>query len=133
MELQKEEIFDGTLSQEMLNNINITEQDTKSWPSMVQDLYTLVEYECNKRNGQVKPIDIFLSLTHFLGGKHVYIPKADRVRKQIRNMQIYAEFDGKNIQYLVRKYKLVEQQIYRIISQQRALEIKKRQEEMGAF
>lgn len=61
------------------------------------------------------------------GGQLIYFPKNQGGELDERDKQIYAEFDGKNHQELVRKYNLAVQRIYKIVKAAAAHEMANRQ------
>mgnify|MGYP001588355692 CR=1 FL=1 len=55
------------------------------------------------------------------GGRAFYLPSNYRLDLALRDARIYAEFSGGNIRNLAENYQLTRQQIYSIITAQRAL------------
>ncbi|AKO30289.1 transcriptional regulator [[Haemophilus] ducreyi] len=62
-----------------------------------------------------------LTISHYLGGRAIYLPRGDRLKEALRDYAIYDEFDGKNVQQLSERYGLCVPQIYAIIRKQRKL------------
>lgn len=113
------ELFRDDLTPDMIDKIDISDMDKGSWPTIVLDLHSLIVYEME--NG-ASPLNMTLAITGYLGGMQVYIPKADKVRKELRNIEIYKKFNGRNHQQLAKEFNLAAQHIYRIIAKMRDLE-----------
>lgn len=61
-------------------------------------------------------------------GSQLYIPFSAATERAFLHAQIFAEFDGKNIDALARKYETSIQNIYRIIKRQREIKRIEREE-----
>jgi Mor family transcriptional regulator len=66
------------------------------------------------------------------GGTSVYIPKPDSLERYDRDLQIWAEFDGRNQIDLARKYRVSLVWIYAICKRMRALDVDRRQGKLFA-
>lgn len=127
LELEQDELFECKLSPGLLDHIDVSDMDKSAWPAIVSELHSLIEHKLNTTSGDVNSLDMTLAITDYLGGMQVYIPKADHVRKQLRNIEIYQKFNGKNVHQLTKEYNLAEQHIYRILAKMRKQETAKRQ------
>lgn len=124
----QDELFDTELTPDMLDKIDTSNMDQDSWPAIILDLHSLIEHEMKSKD--VSSLSMMLAITGYLGGMQVYIPKADKVRQELRNIEMYQKFDGKNIHQLAKEYGLAEQHIYRIIAKMRKIEHDQRQPQL---
>lgn len=62
-------------------------------------------------------------VTDVYQGCLLYIPIEKNTRAQMRNHQMYAEFDGTNTKELARKYECSMAHVYRVIKRHRALQL----------
>jgi len=60
-----------------------------------------------------------LALAELMGGKNWYFPNAATLREELRDIEIYRRFNGRNIEALAHEYRVTLRQMYRIISRQR--------------
>ncbi|MGL4224966.1 MAG: Mor transcription activator family protein [Vibrio sp.] len=128
------DMFSDSFSPNILDNVNqaMEGEESKVWPSIVVDLFKIVklEYQHHGIDDVKAPLTTTLALIDYLGGMQVYVPKGERLRKHIRNMEIYYRFNGRNIRELSRQYEQTEQNIYRIIAEQKRLHIKRKQPDL---
>jgi len=68
-----------------------------------------------------------LALAELMGGKSWYFPNAADMREELRDIEIYRRFNGRNLEALAREYRVTLRQMYRIITKQRAAENARRQ------
>ena len=61
-------------------------------------------------------LDVFLSLSELCGGQDLYVPKIESLRREGRDREIRARFDGGNYRILARQFRLSERQIRTIIN-----------------
>ena len=83
--------------------MNITEDD------IPYNLHYLVE---------VIGVENFLQVCKGYGGTSIYIPVYDRVTLRERDRSIVADYNGKNMNYLRKKYSISNQQIKRILAKE---------------
>ncbi|WP_123769347.1 Mor transcription activator family protein [Vulcaniibacterium tengchongense] len=69
--------------------------------------------------------DGVLALAEYFGARMWYLPRGDRLRTALRDAEIYRQAKRGNIRQLADEHRLSEQQVYRIIRQQRALHLNK--------
>ena len=65
---------------------------------------------------------VVLAMADYMGGRALYLPRGHALKTALRHAQIYREFTGNNIPWLVRRYKISEQMVYNIIRRQRAIQ-----------
>jgi len=68
-----------------------------------------------------------LALAELMGGDNWYFPNAAELREELRDIEIYRRFNGRNIEALAREYRVTLRQMYRIITKQRAAANARRQ------
>ncbi|MGA7438601.1 MAG: Mor transcription activator family protein [Luteibacter sp.] len=73
-----------------------------------------------------------LALSTWMGGRQIYIPNGERVRRAIRDRIIYLEYNGRNKGTLATRYRLTERAVERIAAEQRAIHVRKIQPDMFA-
>ncbi len=61
-------------------------------------------------------MDVFLALTDLCGGQCLYIPKPESLRRDGRDREIRARFNGGNYRALASQFRLSERQIRKIIN-----------------
>ena len=91
------------------------------------EVFTLIDWineltlddldEKNKEVAKIIGIDNLLLLCEYFGGTRIYINKLDNVTAILRNRKIKEEYNGYNLQQMVRKYNLSEIQIQRILNE----------------
>ena len=105
----------------------------KAWNSVLVELIALVKAEL-KRQGvddQEKMVEkIILAISHYMGGRAIYLPNGNRIKVALRDYAIYDEFNGKNLKQLSQRYGLSEPHIYDIIRKQRSIIKKRHQPEL---
>ena len=102
----------------------------KRWPTNLQSLALLIEPELNKakvNESQLIGESITLAIGHYFGGRDVYIPTDQRLKAALRDIQIWQEYRGNNVEALAIKFDLTERRIAEIIQHQRAVETQRRQ------
>lgn len=102
------------------------------WPSLLVEVIDVMQAELIRQKFEEDSAKLTASklvgvMAHYFGGKSFYLPAGDKIKEALRDVQIYAEFDGKNIPELIRKYRLSQTTIYAILRQQRALHRKRHQ------
>lgn len=101
--------------------------DSKIWPSFLAELVDILadhmetsqDVQPDKAVNEAKKIIIVIA--HHLGGRNIYLPRDDKLRRAIRDTAIYRAFDGQNHRELAQKSNLTTAQIYNIINRQRRL------------
>lgn len=102
----------------------------KRWPSNLQSLALLIEAELTKakiNEPRMVGEAITLAIGHYFGGRDVYIPTDQRLKAALRDIQIWQEFNGYNMESLAIKFGLTQRRVAEIIHQQRSAEIQRRQ------
>ncbi|WP_087022458.1 Mor transcription activator family protein [Thaumasiovibrio subtropicus] len=129
----QQEIFTESTSElhDLLDHLEHIAPDALQhrWPSSLQSIAELFRFEL-ERSGVTDPHianKLVLSLGHYLGGRDIYIPNGNILKTAVRNIQIWRDFNGRNIEALAVQYQLSERQITSILKEQRTAEVKRRQ------
>lgn len=107
--------------------------DPRSWPTLLAELVDVIFDYLNgldildSDKSLTLAQDLVIVISHHLGGRSIYLPRDDRLRRAVRDAVIYRSFDGSNHLDLARKTGLTTTQIYNIISRQRRLRYDKKQ------
>ncbi|MEI8642759.1 Mor transcription activator family protein [Pseudoalteromonas sp. Hal040] len=131
---QQKELFGSNVEELQACLSKLTPEDAaevrKRWPSNLQSLALLIEAELNKAhvsNAQLVGESITMAIGHYFGGRDVYIPTDQRLKAALRDIQIWQEFNGQNIEALAIKFGLTQRRVAEVIQQQRGIEIHRRQ------
>jgi len=111
-------------------------EDSCNWPSLLAELIDVVAdyfeglslFDSNRTMNMAQ--DVILRISHYLGGRAVYLPKDEKLRKAIRDRFIYRAFDGTNHLVLAKKSGLTSAMVYNIIAKQRKLKDNRLQMEL---
>jgi len=100
------------------------------WPSTLQSLSALMQVTLKKHgisNADRISEDLATGLSIYFGGRDMYIPNGESLKKALRDIKIWREFRGNNLEQLSRDYGLTERRISEIIAEQRAVLIARKQ------
>lgn len=101
--------------------------DPGSWPALLAELVDVVADHIETReklNPEVatdKAQDLIMVIAHHLGGRAVYLPRNDKLKRAVRDSSIFRAFNGTNHLELAKKTGLTIGRIYVIIEAQRRL------------
>ena len=102
--------------------------ETRCWPTLLAELVDVVADHMQTREqldpetAIVKAQDVVLAISHYLGGRAVYLPRDDKLKRAIRDNSIYRAWKaGATHADIARKMGLTTARIYSIISNQRQL------------
>lgn len=102
------------------------------WAPLLVDLLRVFEAR-NKRQGMTpeagyaQAVDSVLLIAEYFGGRVVYLPKGDRLRKALVHAEIWRKFTGKNVPELAQEFELTEIYVYQVLGTQRKLHLRKLQ------
>ena len=65
---------------------------------------------------EVLGLDGFLPLVDLCGGQSLYIPKGETLRRDGRDREIRARYNGTNARQLAREFHMTERHVYKIVS-----------------
>jgi len=106
-------------------------EDEHRWPEAMRQIYDILKYELRDTD-----LDSAIALSQLsaicdaFGGMQFYLPRGQRLAKELKHFKIWDEFNGNNVQELAQKYKLSMQQVYRVIAKMRQHETNKRQPQL---
>lgn len=136
---QQVDLFDDDheMIGQLFDNLDKIPEDeiAHKWPKMLLEIVDVIEAEL-LRQGYEKPKAQRIApklagvLAHYFGGQSFYLPTGNALKDFLRNVMIYKEFKGNNVQELIRKYNLSESHIYAIIREQMRLQRKRHQPEL---
>ncbi|MGS0725002.1 Mor transcription activator family protein [Shewanella sp. 0m-11] len=67
------------------------------------------------------------TISTYLGGRDIYIPNGECLNDALRDIPIWREFKGNNLEQLSRDYGLTERRVSQIIAEQRAAFVARKQ------
>lgn len=119
---------------DQLNDIPTSELQSR-WPQLLADIVDLFHAEL-MRQGYDEPkarlaaSKLVVALSHYYGGRAVYLPTGDTLKAALRDNQLFIEWSLESkgdIDVLAKKYGLTNSTVYAIIRQQLALHRKRHQ------
>jgi Mor family transcriptional regulator len=102
----------------------------KRWPSTLQSLCELMRITLegnNVPNSVAVSEALATTLSTYLGGRDMYIPNGERLKDALRDIRIWRQFKGNNLEQLAREYGLTERRVSQIIAEQRAAFVARKQ------
>lgn len=108
-------------------------EDPSRWPRQMAELTDLCADEIRHAHPDLAPpavrdlaCRLVARITREFGGGAWYIPKPDALARTLRNLEMWAEFDGtvhgpRGVNAIARRYRLTPQQVWAILRQERAL------------
>ncbi|MGF1727190.1 Mor transcription activator family protein [Photobacterium nomapromontoriensis] len=133
---QQQEIFktEAAELELLINSVSEIGDDNvrQRWPSTLQSLSEVLNSELKRANIEAPHLadKLTIALGHYFGGRDIYIPTGIKLKSALRNISIWREYNGRNIEQLANHHKLTERQITEIIREQRQAEVKRRQREL---
>lgn len=101
------------------------EPDSAKWclasarfPETILTLVTLFERRLHKE-GVTRPgvaEKLITELSFYLGGRDIYLPSGDSLKRCVRDVQIYSSFRGNNISEVARKFNMTERNVSNVVS-----------------
>ncbi|CAG21963.1 Mor transcription activator family protein [Photobacterium profundum] len=92
------------------NNINFSESwrkyhddnVRKRWPSTLQSLSEVLNSELKRTKVDEPHLadKLTIALGHYFGGRDIYIPNGSKLKSALRNISIWREYNGRNIEQL---------------------------------
>lgn len=122
---------------ENLDKVDI--DDPKAWPQTLSDMVLVVNNHLTSRLGYEKSKAIKLTkevvtvIAHYLGGRQTYLPRDDKLKLALRDIEIWHDFTGHNTNQLASKHGLTVTQMYAIIQTQRNLNLRRIQPELNGL
>lgn len=138
---QNNELFDDShdlLDKALLRLDSLPADDDavkKAWPKFLRELMDVLKNELI-RDGLQEDVALKLAQklvarqAQHLGGRMVYIPRDERLKLALRDMEIYDHYLGGNSRDLAERYNLTQQRICNIVKDQHALLRKRHQPDL---
>lgn len=132
-EEQRDLLGEASFSEDLLEHLDeIPEETKRKWPKDLAALIDIFE-SALKRQGlddtQAKRLahSLLAEQAMYCGGRHIYIPKGDRLKQAIRDVELFRDWHDNGVvpDDLAAKYKISAQHVYRIINEQRAIHLKR--------
>lgn len=123
--------LDDAAIQQNLGTQTFTE--SHHWPKRLVELIDVVTHTLVQKHSLSLPDarrqarDITIAIAQCFGGMQLYLPFGKTLELAVRNKAIWNDFNGSNIEQLVRTYRLTKVQIYNILAHQRALHVSEHQ------
>lgn len=126
------DLFNTPLDPSILDHTDHLPDESHCWPSVLMELMGVIQNRLTQRGIDMPelPLEVVLDIGEYMGGSQVYLPKGDRLRQHVRDMQIWNEFNGRNIKTLARKHHVTDKTIYEICARMRKIEQAKRQPDL---
>ncbi|WKE64355.1 Mor transcription activator family protein [Gallaecimonas kandeliae] len=122
----------GTDLDQIIENLDkLTDDDLKSaWPVTLANLVEVFKAAFARKGlSEKQALELaqhaVVAQAHYMGGREFYLPRGDSLQRALRNMQVWQEFNGRNIDALMAKYGFTRQGIAKILREQRSLARKK--------
>ena len=131
--MQNEMFEDDKNLDELLSKAEDIELDSTAWLHALAELVSIFKDEMTSsaKLDESKALKLAKRLVarqaHHMGGRQYYLPRDERLKKALRDVDIWQRYNGRNIDVLQREYSLTSQQIYAILREQRQLERERRQ------
>ena len=100
--------------------------DSRVWPRVLSDLVDVCA-DHFRRNGSdatdalTQAKRVIIALSHYFGGRMLYIPQQDKLAAALRDAEIWRNPDRLTVRELAARYDLTAAQIYNILAEQRAI------------
>lgn len=132
-EEQHDLLGESSWSDELLEHLDeIPAEIKRKWPKDLAALLDIFEAAL-KRGGlddtQAKRLAhaLLAEQAMYCGGRHIYIPKGDRLKQAIRDVELFRDWHDKGLvpDALAAKYRISVQHVYRIINEQRSIHLRR--------
>lgn len=133
MQEEQTELFDThQLDPAILAHLDdIAPDEQERWPELLKEFHDVLKAQLIRQGADATLAPgLLLALCEHLGGCQVYIPRGDALKRSVRDMQIWNEFNGHNVDELARRHQMSFVSIYKALARMRALERKRRQPEL---
>ncbi|MAK90442.1 MAG: hypothetical protein CMI13_04290 [Oleibacter sp.] len=136
---ENHELFgDDELSESLLEHLpDISDDARRKWP---RDLVALIDmYGGTLKRMGYKPAEaerishaLLLDLSTYCGGRYIYLPKNDALKKSIRDVELYRDWSHSGMlpDQLAQKYDLALPYVYRVLKEQREYHLKRVQPQL---
>lgn len=120
---------------ELLDRVGEEHLPSGTWPRTLAELFDVLLAEMGRLGKSEKEAARIarasvIAIAHNLGGRAIYLPRGESVRRAIRDARMWHEHDGRNTQELAERYHLSIRQVYQILSEQKALRMDRKQSQL---
>lgn len=121
------DLFGDVRDDSILDHID-DEMESSRFPSLLAELNALLRVELGRLGYDPKhSIELVAAISGKIGGMQVYFPRGQVLEQLVRDMRIWRDFTGDNVQELVERYHVTYKTVYKAIKRMRRLELSKRQ------
>ncbi|HFK4066925.1 TPA: Mor transcription activator family protein [Kluyvera ascorbata] len=121
------DLFGDVRDDSILDHID-DEIESSRFPSLLSELNALLRVELGRLGYDPKhSIELVAAISGKIGGMQVYFPRGQVLEQLVRDMRIWRDFTGDNVQELVERYHVTYKTVYKAIKRMRRLELSKRQ------
>ncbi|EGR4076007.1 transcriptional regulator [Vibrio cholerae] len=109
----------------------LDDEESSRWPENARMMYELLRDELKKSGADERiALSMISAICHQFGGMQFYLGRGDSLKAYLRNLQIWHDFTGNNVDELIKKYDIGYSAVYRILAKMRKREIKRRQPDL---
>lgn len=123
---EQHELFDFEGDESLLTHGAQIDESDPRYAGVLSHLYALFARTLADPHTDMAEA-LVLELSHHFGGVQFYIPRGRAIKTHMKHIQIWNEFNGRNINELAIKHDLTTKQIYQIVAKQRRREQRARQ------
>ena len=121
------DLFGDVRDDSILDHID-DEMESSRFPSLLSELNALLRVELGRLGYDPRhSIELVAAISGKIGGMQVYFPRGQVLEQLVRDMRIWRDFTGDNVQELVERYHVTYKTVYKAIKRMRRLELSKRQ------
>ncbi|HAT7513513.1 TPA: transcriptional regulator [Kluyvera ascorbata] len=121
------DLFGDVRDDSILDHID-DEVESSRFPSLLAELNALLRVELGRLGYDPKhSIELVAAISGKIGGMQVYFPRGQVLEQLVRDMRIWRDFTGDNVQELVERYHVTYKTVYKAIKRMRRLEHRKHQ------
>ncbi|ECI5214676.1 transcriptional regulator [Salmonella enterica subsp. diarizonae] len=124
----KQDLFGGYQDDTILAHVDNESGDTSRYPALLAELNDLLRKELARLGVEpVHSLEIVVAICKHLGGGQVYIPRGQVLDSLIRDLRIWNDFNGRNINELAAHYGVSYKTVYKAIRRMRQLKYRQYQ------
>lgn len=121
------ELFGDERDDSILDQLDESGENAR-FPALLAELNALLRSELERLGGNPQhSLELVIAISKQIGGIQVYFPRGQALEFLIRDMKIWRDFTGNNIDELAHRYDVTYKTVYKAIKRIRKLEVSKRQ------
>ncbi|AVE50856.1 transcriptional regulator [Serratia marcescens] len=125
------ELFNDEQDDSILEHLEGDEAERAKFPALLAELNALLKTELERLGGNPNhSLELVVAISKQIGGIQVYLPRGQALEFLVRDMKIWQDFDGRNVQELANRYHVTFKTVYKAIRRMRRLESLKRQPQL---